>query len=93
MDGDATWVDGDAPGEKPVLPPEHNRALTAWMNQHLWIAFVEHPVPWTVEKEVIAAMQPPLNSKHNGTHAFYGDLRRARLALLAAARRATTEGH
>jgi len=80
------------PKRKPKLSPEHNRALTAWMKEHLRIAFVEHATPWTIEKDIIVAMQPPLNSKHNGSHDFYDELRRTRLALLADARQATANG-
>jgi hypothetical protein len=42
--------------------------------------------PWEVESEVIARMQPPLNSAGNRDHPFYSVVSSARAALRAAAR-------
>lgn len=49
------------------------------------MAWLPHPEPWTVEAELIALMQPPLNVMANQSHPFYPFIKAARSRLEAAA--------
>jgi hypothetical protein len=68
-------------GSRPQLVPEHNRALSDWQREHLRLAWVERPSPWTVEGQVIALMQPPLNLAGNTSHPLYRRLKALRAKL------------
>lgn len=63
-----------------VLVVESEAALTAWMEVHLFVGFVEHPEPETVESDVIALLQPPLNLAKNTQHPLRPVMMRARAA-------------
>lgn len=73
-------------GTKVVLPPDHNARLSSWQNDHLRLTWFETAAPWDLEKQVIAALRPPLNLAANDTHPFYATLSTARRALRDAAR-------
>lgn len=69
-----------------MLPPEENRALSAWQALNLRAQWVEVGEPWHVERDVIALLRPPLNRQHNQSHSFYAEVGRARDAYRTAAR-------
>jgi hypothetical protein len=71
---------------RTVLLPEDEVRLTAWMSQHLSLTWAVHPMPWTVEGEVIALLAPPLNQAENGGHPLYSFVRDARKRWTASAR-------
>ncbi|MDQ2807707.1 MAG: hypothetical protein M3Z04_12495 [Chloroflexota bacterium] len=78
----------DTMGWQPVqrssqakLLPADNARLSAWQRQHLGLTWATVADPWAVEAEIIAALQPPLNLKHNTTHPFYTRYRRRTVAL------------
>jgi hypothetical protein len=77
---DHGWLTSSS-GSRTQLIPEHNRALSDWQREHLRLAWVERPSPWTVEARVIALMQPPLNLAHNASHGMYGRLTELRAKL------------
>ena len=72
------------PGDRVLLSPGENGLLSQWMAQNLRVAWLPHPEPWTVEAELIARLQPPLNVMANQDHPFYPTIRAARAALEAA---------
>jgi hypothetical protein len=54
--------------DRPLLTRDDNRALTEWQHEHLHLTWATHPEPWTIEHEVIAQFQPPLNLAGNRAH-------------------------
>ena len=68
-----------------VLLRDDERRLTTWMRTHLRVTWCPHPLPRTVERAVIAALQPPLNQEHNTAHPAYSTVRAARARLRASA--------
>ena len=53
--------------------------LSAWLDVHARVTWVEHPEPWSVEADVVRGLGVPLNRAHNDAHAFYpvvGDARK-----------------
>ena len=48
------------------------------MAKHARVCWVEHPEPWTVESDLIAQLDLPLNldqNRHNGFHARLTEIR------------------
>ena len=68
-------------GSRAQLVPEDNRALREWQLEHLRLAWVERPRPWTVEARVIALMTPPLNLANNASSPLYQRLKGLRAKL------------
>ncbi len=54
--------------------------LTAWLRKNARIAWVEHAVPWELERAVISSLDLPLNLLHNMAHPFYLRLKGLRKA-------------
>lgn len=73
------------PTDRVLLSPKENLKLSQWMAENLRVAWLPHPEPWTVEAELIALLQPPLNVMANQSHPFYPVIRAARARLEAAA--------
>jgi len=63
---------------RPVLVNRDELALSEWMGEKLQLTWTEHPEPWTVEAEVIAELEPPLNQADNQAHPLYGYVQEAR---------------
>jgi hypothetical protein len=61
-------------------------ALSAWMADNAYVAWVEASGPWAAEHELIAAVDLPLNLDQNRRNAFHADLTRRRAQARAAAR-------
>ena len=59
--------------------------LSAWMREHLRVAWAEHPEPATVEAAVIDQLAPPLNQRDNRAHPQYATIAAARAAYRASA--------
>src|SRR4051812_30136860 len=78
-------------GSRAQLSREDNDALSDWQRQHLRLAWVERPRPWTIEARVIALMQPPLNLADNATHPLYRRLKGLRSKLRDSSARPTPE--
>ncbi len=68
-------------GSRTQLIPERNHAFSAWQREHLRLTWVERPCPWTVERHVIALMQPPLNLAANASHPLCRRLKALRAKL------------
>jgi hypothetical protein len=60
-----------------LLRPENDR-LSAWQADNLSVTWCERPEPWSIEDEVIATMQPPLNLAQNRGHPFHATMSLAR---------------
>jgi hypothetical protein len=71
---------------RTVLLPEDEQRLTAWMREHLSVAWAVHPAPWEVEAAVIEALRPPLNQADNSAHPLYAVVREARATWTRSAR-------
>jgi hypothetical protein len=56
--------------DRVILTAKDNRRLTEWQEENLRLMWAEHPEPWTIEHEVIAALKPPLNLAGNMAHPF-----------------------
>ena len=64
--------------DRAVLSREDNRALTDWQHEHLGLTWTVRAEPWTIEHQVIAALQPPLNLAGNRAHGFASTVSAAR---------------
>jgi hypothetical protein len=62
------------------------QALSAWMADNALVTWVETPEPWAAERELIAAVDLPLNLAQNRRNAFHAELTRRRARARAAAR-------
>jgi hypothetical protein len=62
------------------------QALSAWMADNAYVAWLETPAPWAAERELIAAVDLPLNLDQNRRNAFHVDLTLRRARARAAAR-------
>ncbi len=63
---------------RPVLVNRDELALSEWMAQTLHLTWAEHPEPWTVEADVIAELEPPLNQSENRSHPLHPFVAEAR---------------
>ena len=70
---------------KVVLDSEDNARLRVWQFEHLSLTWCVRGRPWEVEGEVIALMEPPLNSAGNSAHPFHARVSSARATFRAAA--------
>ena len=52
--------------------------LSAWLEEHASLVWVESIDPWRFEQPLIEQLLPPLNLTHNERHPFYTDLSRLR---------------
>lgn len=68
-------------GTKVALEASDNARLSAWQREHLLLTWCARERPWEIEAEVIALLEPPLNSSGNLTHSFYARVRAARADL------------
>lgn len=71
--------------DRPILTADDNRSLTQWQHEHLRLTWAVHAEPWTIEHEVIARLQPPLNLMGNRSHPFAATLSVARRRFKEAA--------
>jgi hypothetical protein len=78
--------------DRPLLAPDDELRLNAWMGQHLALSWTVHEQPWTVEADVIAELEPPLNQSANASHPSYRQVRDARRRWREVARQAGRDG-
>jgi hypothetical protein len=71
---------------RPVLVPDDEQGLSAWMGRTLRLTWARHEEPWTVERVVIEQLEPPLNQSENSAHPLYRYVRDARARWREAAR-------
>ncbi|MCZ2817927.1 GIY-YIG nuclease family protein [Modestobacter sp. VKM Ac-2984] len=71
---------------RPVLVNADELRLSEWMGENLRLTWAEHPEPWTVEAQLIAELEPPLNQADNAAHPLHGFVRDARTRWREAAR-------
>ena len=66
--------------KKVFLSKEDNVALRRWQEENAALRWIEVDKPWagTLEGEVIAAMEPPLNVAENASHPFNREMKAAR---------------
>jgi hypothetical protein len=72
-------------GNRALLAPSANEALSAWQRRHLRVSWVGRRNPWDIESQVIKAMSPWLNLAENRQHAYGWTLSEARQRLRSAA--------
>lgn len=60
--------------------------LTEWMQRHARVSWVRDPAPWTVEEELLAAANVPLNIDQHLHDPFSRELNQRRIDAKAAAR-------
>jgi hypothetical protein len=71
--------------DRVLLSRQDNERLSQWQRENLLLSWAVRERPWEIETQVIALMQPPLNSSGNATHPFFAQVRAARAAFRAAA--------
>jgi hypothetical protein len=52
--------------------------LSAWMQEHAFVTWMVHPMPWLVEEELIGRLRLPLNLDKNDGHPFHSVLAQLR---------------
>lgn len=62
------------------------QALSAWMADNAYVTWLETPEPWAAERELIAAVDLPLNLDQNRRNAFHAELSLRRALARATAR-------
>jgi GIY-YIG catalytic domain-containing protein len=62
------------------------QTLSAWMADNAYVIWMETPAPWAAERELIAAVDVPLNLDQNRRNAFHAELTLRRARARAAAR-------
>jgi hypothetical protein len=72
------------PGRRTKSFGEGERKLSEWMAQSAYVMWVEHCEPWSIEAQVIASLNLPLNLAHNRSHGFSSHLTKARSRRLPA---------
>jgi hypothetical protein len=60
-------------------------ALSEWMGENAFVAWIEHPQPWLLEDALIGELDVPLNLDGNKHNAFYASLKSIRAAARARA--------
>lgn len=48
--------------------------LSEWMANHARVSFIAHQTPWTLEEDLIANLDLPLNLDQNHLHIFHSEL-------------------
>ena len=73
---------------KFILTRADNRRLSEWQEANLRLTWCEQEEPWdgTLERDVIAVMQSPLNLAENRSHPFHATMSAARRSFRNAAR-------
>jgi GIY-YIG catalytic domain-containing protein len=66
------------PDRKTKSFGEGELKLSEWMDRNADVTWVEHREPWSIEPQVIASLNLPLNLAHNRNHAFWAHLTKAR---------------
>jgi len=62
---------------------QDNRALRDWQFANLRLTWAVADEPWRFERDVIAALQPPLNVDFNDAHPFCATMKAARADCVA----------
>ncbi len=65
-------------GKRLTFTRDGENRLSDWMRQHARVSWLEIQQPWTVESELLHALDLPLNldqNKHNAFHAYLTQLR------------------
>jgi hypothetical protein len=70
-------------GNRMTFGRDGENWLSEWMEQNAFVHWIEHPEPWSVEKEVLNALSLPLNIQHNRHHPFAARLSAMRSATKA----------
>jgi len=70
--------------------PEGEKKLSDWMAANALVCWVEHPRPWDLESEVIAALRSPLNVEANAAHPFCATLAALRREIKKKARKSSS---
>jgi hypothetical protein len=52
--------------------------LDDWMEENVFVTWVEHPKPWELEEELLGTLSLPLNIKDNKDHIFADSLSQLR---------------
>jgi hypothetical protein len=73
-------------GKRITLTHEGERWLDDWMDTNAFVAWSEHPAPWTIERELLHRLSCPLNIDDNAHHPYYPLLRRMRREAVQRAR-------
>ncbi|GAB2775124.1 GIY-YIG nuclease family protein [Streptomyces daliensis] len=65
-------------GKRLTFARDGEAELTRWMAEHARVCWLEHAEPWTVEADLIARLDLPLNldqNRHNAFHPHLTELR------------------
>lgn len=73
-------------GKRITLTDSGERWIDQWMEENAFVAWVEHPEPWTIEHDLLRMLSCPLNIDANGHHQFASVLHKMRIDALKRAR-------
>lgn len=61
-------------GKRRTFGPDGEARLSAWLDEHARVAWLQHPEPWVLEDEMIQTLSLPLNLSGNERHPFHSRL-------------------
>ena len=61
-------------GKRMTFGKAGEAVLSQWMAEHARVCWLEHPEPWTVESDLIARLDLPLNLDQNRHNVFHSRL-------------------
>ena len=73
-------------GKRFTLTHAGEQFLDDWMEKNAFVAWMEHPEPWTIEHTLLLELSCPLNIADNAHHLFCSTLKKMRTEALCRAR-------
>jgi hypothetical protein len=73
-------------GKRITLTHAGEQYLDEWMRENAFVAWVEHPEPWIIERLLLGEFSCPMNITHNKHHSFVITLKQMRKEALRLAR-------
>ena len=73
-------------GNRMTFQAEGEARLNEWLDQHAFVAWVEHLEPWVLEEQAVQNLSLPLNIQGNARHPFYPELKSLRDSARSEAR-------
>jgi GIY-YIG catalytic domain-containing protein len=82
------WTPSQSASHRFRLPPDEERALSAWQRTYLRVRWCVVSEPWSRERDVVRELEPPMNREHNADQPFFAEMGDARTRFRDRARQA-----
>jgi hypothetical protein len=73
-------------GKRMTFTHLGEQALDTWMSRNAFVAWIEHPAPWEIERDLLGRVSCPLNISGNAHHPFSREMNRLRREAIQTAR-------